>query len=80
MMILIVIIWWLIGFSILLYTGWTNDRAEQNLADALKRRKPELPKVGACYWCGEMTDGVFCGVECRDMWQKEQDARARNGR
>ena len=41
-----------------------------------------LPALGDCYYCGEdLHPGArFCDSDCRDSWQREQNARARAGR
>jgi hypothetical protein len=43
-------------------------------------RKPTLQAVGFCHNCGEWVEPrrLFCSVECRDDWQRERDAEARN--
>jgi hypothetical protein len=63
------------------------DRADaeiaQATAEAIKRtRQPAMRPLGACYWCGDTSppQGLFCGPDCRDDWQRERDARARDGR
>lgn len=64
------------------------DRAdrecERNFNEALilaKRRVMPLPPVGACYWCGDdvVHDLRFCCIACRDDFDRERAARARNG-
>lgn len=39
---------------------------------ALKQRKPELPKIGECYWCGSMTIGVFCDSDCQKDYEQHE--------
>lgn len=59
-----------------------NDGAERELAAILSARRPKPVKAtGACLFCGEPLPGDqrFCDAECRDGWQAEQAARARNG-
>jgi len=63
------------------------DRADaeiaQATAEAIKRtRQPAMRPLGACYWCGDTSppQGLFCGPDCRDDWQRERDARVRDGR
>ena len=43
--------------------------------------KPSLPAVGQCYFCFEcLPRGKrFCDYDCRDGWEEEQNAKARNG-
>lgn len=57
-------------------------REEEMRADALARRKPALPAVGACYNCGEplACGHLFCDAGCRDDWQHRENARLRAGR
>lgn len=55
---------------------------ESALAKVRSSMGRSLKPVGRCYFCDD--DGVasgklFCDNECRDMWQREQDARRRNG-
>jgi hypothetical protein len=49
-----------------------NERAEIALADALRMRKPVLPRIGHCYNCGERADALYCDVACRDDHQRRQ--------
>ena len=44
---------------------------ELNLSNALKIRKPVLPKIGVCYNCGEPVhiNDTFCNVECREDYE-----------
>lgn len=37
--------------------------------------------TGRCFYCDEPVgmDKRFCSASCRDEWQREQDARRRNG-
>ena len=62
------------------------DRAdgerELRLSEAMaQRRQMVLPAVGACYWCGDDVahDLRFCGSGCRDDFDRERAALARNG-
>ena len=62
------------------------EAAEQRHRDAaLAVRQPTLLPCGRCYWCDDPVHGgaLFClpdaGGACRDDWQREQDARRRNG-
>jgi hypothetical protein len=63
-----------------------NDQAtkleEMEREAAVARRKPEgPPPTGECLYCGALLkDGRrWCNQYCRDDWQREQDAIARNG-
>ena len=42
---------------------------------------PVLPATGACHWCDALlpAGARFCDVDCRDGWQREQDASQRGG-
>ena len=51
---------------------------EQAIA-AARAPSPGFVINGACHWCGDMTDKVFCSVGCRDDHQREIDAKKRNG-
>lgn len=44
-------------------------------------RKPELKFIGFCHNCGEWVapGRIFCSIECRDDWQREENAKRRNG-
>lgn len=52
------------------------------LTNALAQRTHGLKPTGSCPYCGEKTlpIAVFCSIDCRDDWQKEQDAKKRNGK
>jgi hypothetical protein len=58
-----------------------SDREEADRDRALKAARSihSLPSIGACHWCHSPVEEQFCGPECRDDWQKQQDARSRNG-
>ncbi|MEW6772300.1 MAG: hypothetical protein AB1330_13130 [Bacillota bacterium] len=63
-----------------------NDQATEQealrLAAALAHREPEgPPPAGECLSCGApLKDGRrWCDADCRDDWQREQDAIRRNG-
>ena len=55
---------------------------EQNLRDALTRRRASLPAVGQCYSCAEpVEDGRrFCDRDCLDDYERAEKARRMNGR
>jgi hypothetical protein len=62
------------------------DRADVEIERATQQaikqsRAGAMRPLGACYWCGDAAPpaGLFCGPDCRDDWQRERDARARNG-
>ena len=56
--------------------------AEQNLRDALTRRRTSLPAVGQCYSCAEPVEGSlrFCNKDCLDDYERAEKARRMNGR
>lgn len=41
---------------------------------------PVIPATGACHWSDALlpVGARFCDVDCRDGWQREQSAIARN--
>lgn len=41
----------------------------------------KLKPMGNCYFCEEPIKAhlVFCDAECRDLWERERQARIRNG-
>jgi hypothetical protein len=49
---------------------------------AAVRGRPALVAQGSCHYCEEPVAPalVFCGVECRDDYDKELSAKARAGR
>lgn len=49
---------------------------------AAVRRKPSLLARGTCHYCDEPVAPtlIFCGVECRDDYDKEMSAKTRSGR
>jgi heterodisulfide reductase subunit C len=38
----------------------------------LKRKRPELKRVGACYNCGEMCSGIFCDSDCGTDYDRRE--------
>lgn len=58
---------------------------EIDLQDAIERhnrtREPDLIPTGFCYWCeSDIHPGhLFCDLSCMEDWQRERDARRRNG-
>ncbi len=59
-----------------------QEREEEMRADALAQRRPVLAACGACHYCDEPLPAgrLFCDADCRDEWQRLDDARRRNGR
>jgi len=59
-----------------------NETAEINIQSAIANRPKAtpLPVTGACHNCGENTELTFCDVDCRDDYERLQNARTRNGR
>ena len=63
-----------------------SDRAteiEEAARDAALKRargRAAMRPLGCCYWCEKEARGLFCDVDCRNMWQRERDAMARAGR
>ena len=49
---------------------------------AAVRCRPGLGAQGCCHYCEEpvASSMIFCGVECRDDYDKELSAKARAGR
>ena len=49
---------------------------------AAVRSRPGLVANGCCYYCDEVLAPalLFCNVDCRDDYEKEQAAKARAGR
>ena len=47
-----------------------------------RSQRDELAATGTCHYCEQSVDATkkFCDAECRDDWQREQDARRRAGR
>lgn len=59
-----------------------DRQIEQTLEQARAKRYPELIPCGRCHDCNSpVPQGyLFCDVDCRDWWQKQQDADKRNGK
>lgn len=55
-----------------------TEERDYHISEA--RRRESMPITGACYWCGEMTAGLFCCKECMQDWQRAEGARKRNGK
>ena len=49
---------------------------------AAVRSRPALVAHGCCHYCDETlaSELLFCNVDCRDDYEKEQAAKARAGR
>lgn len=58
-----------------------DRQIEQELEAARAKRYPTLVACGRCYDCNEAVPvgHLFCDAECRDWWQRQQDADRRNG-
>ena len=64
------------------------DRAEWRIAKDIEvamahaRRIPQLEADGRCHYCDEHVahGALFCNTDCRDDYQKEQEALRRAGR
>lgn len=54
---------------------------EEALHRAAARRQKSLLPTGACFFCRSPVHVglLFCDVECRDDYEREVEARARNG-
>lgn len=51
------------------------DREDQDRADALAYRKPELPRIGLCYFCESeiASDQIFCkNSGCAEDYETKQ--------
>lgn len=62
-----------------------NDLAEQLTSAYIahqRQKNPSLAYTGQCHNCDAPTpDGHnFCDADCRDDWQKRQDAEQRRGK
>ncbi len=61
-----------------------SEQESYHLAIALTKRKPTLQPTGFCQLegCGEPVEGEarFCGVNCRDEWQRIQNLRDSAGK
>lgn len=62
------------------------DSAETLLQDAIARQRRKcaenhLPPCGKCYGCfSELTgEARFCDRDCVNLYERDQDARRRNG-
>lgn len=57
-----------------------EQREQRTRDEALAFRYLVPVATGACHWCSAdlWHGGIFCGAECRDDWQREQDAKRRN--
>jgi len=61
-----------------------NDHAELilQMSVAQQQRAKRLVPTGQCFFCEDPTpdNALFCSSGCRDDWEREQQAKARNGR
>jgi len=63
------------------------DRAEWRIAKDIEaamahvRKTPKLEADGHCHYCDEDVahEQRFCNMDCRDDYQREQEARRRAG-
>lgn len=66
-------------------TDTAQDLLDDALADAKRKAEAEARVSGkpgwACMHCGEelFELGRFCDIDCSADWQREQDAKRRNG-
>jgi hypothetical protein len=61
----------------------TQARAEVEAEFFARRtRAPGLSPIRVCYFCSSTIDGnfLFCDSYCRDDYEREERALARNGR
>jgi hypothetical protein len=64
------------------------DRADWRITQDIKaamahaRRAPQLEADGRCHYCDEQVahGALFCNTDCRDDYEKEQEALRRAGR
>lgn len=60
-----------------------DKRIEQMIEDGMARAKKmdvRLPVTGKCHWCSEDVKGrIFCSKDCADDWERDHEARRRNG-
>jgi hypothetical protein len=64
------------------------DRADWRIAQDIKaamahaRRTPKLEADGRCHYCDEHVahGALFCNTDCRDDYEREQEALRRAGR
>lgn len=64
-----------------------NEKADILLAASVARQqlaqaKDRIEPTGRCHWCDEITNdtALFCTSECRDDYDRQARAKARNGR
>ena len=58
----------------------SQELQEAQLAEALAKRAKVPVKTGFCLACEEPTEGAFCGVDCRDYYDKVQRIEAIRGK
>ena len=59
-----------------------QEEMERELSIAFHRKKTHgLLPVGSCHFCNSQVAStlLFCDGDCRDDWEREQQARIRNG-
>lgn len=59
-----------------------EEMERQHALDGVRRAASQaLNPTGACHFCEDVVGDTdnFCDTECRDLYQREQDARRRNG-
>jgi len=50
-----------------------TEREEFDRKVAHQNKKPELPHIGKCHWCGELLQhGVFCDADCRTDYERAE--------
>lgn len=59
-----------------------DEQLREAYINKAREQKPKLEATGQCLYCeAELSDGQrFCDVECRDDWQRENDAKRRAGK
>lgn len=60
-----------------------QEEMERELSIAFHRKKTHgLLPIGSCHFCDSVIQPMllFCDGDCRDDWEREQQARIRNGR
>ena len=56
----------------------TTELLAKVALENIKHQRRLLMK-GRCHYCDEaLHEQLFCDEDCRDDWQREQDAKARN--
>lgn len=57
-----------------------EELERQHLLEEVRRSATRMTPTGLCHFCDEVVADhmVFCDTNCRDWYQREQDARRRN--